>query len=73
MQKAFYNVKTSETSVEDFTVEETKDAEAEAAVQLELNKKAQAKELEKSETFLAAQTKLLALGLTTEDLKALLG
>jgi len=39
MQKAFYNTKTGEAIIEDFTAEETQAAEAKAALQLELNKK----------------------------------
>ncbi len=73
MQKAFYNTKTGEAIIEDFTAEETQAAEAKAALQLELNKKAEAKALEKAEARSAAEAKLLELGLTVDDLKALLG
>jgi predicted transposase YdaD len=73
MQKAFYNVKTGETIIEDFTAEETKEAEAKEAERLEALQKKQAKQLEILEARSAAEEKLMALGLTTEDLKALLG
>ena len=67
------DAKTGEETKIDFTDSELKKFEANAAKHSILSKQLQAELKLKDEKRLAAEAKLLALGLTTEDLKALLG
>ena len=72
-KEAIFDVKTGETTYVEFTAEELKAYESERAI---LQAEQEALEAEKEAKELARQSgleKLKALGLTADDLKALLG
>jgi len=73
LKQATIDAKTGKISNVEFTLEELESYNLLEVEHLALQESREAEELAKAEARSAAEAKLLELGLTTEDLKALLG